>query len=127
MSLGRYTLVVLAFAAATLAVVGAGFRESLGPAGLLATVVGACLAAANTLAAYGLVVWSRGRSAHVFMGSLLGGMLGRMAVMLAAVAAGILYFGLPQVPLVFSLLAYFVSFLVLELCVVQKRTLAERP
>ena len=126
MSLGRYTLVVLGFATVSLGVVAA-FRESLGPAGLVATLVGAALAAANTLAAYALVVWSTRRSAQVFMGSLLGGMLGRMALMLAAVAAAILYFGLPQVPLVFSLLAYFVGFLVLELCVIQRRTVTERP
>lgn len=126
MSLGRYTLVVLAFVTVSLGVVAA-FREALGPAGLLATGVGAGLAAANTLAAYGLLVWSARRSAHVFMGSLLGGMLGRMALMLVAVSVAILYFGLPQVPLVFSLLAYFVGFLVLELCVVQRRPLTERP
>ena len=126
MSLRRYTLVVLGLASGSLSVVAA-FRESLGPEGLLATMVGAALAAANTLAAYALVIWSSPRSPRVFLGSLLGGMLGRMAVMLVAVAAAILYFRLPQVPLVFSLLAYFVGFLVLELCVLQRRTVTERP
>ena len=38
-----------------------------------------------------------------------------MAVMLAAVLAGVLVLGLPRLPLVVSLLGYFVVFLGLEL------------
>jgi hypothetical protein len=56
------------------------------------------------------------------MGAVLGGMVGRMAVMLAAVVAGVLVLGLPKVPLAVSLLGYFVVFLVFELTVLQRRT-----
>jgi hypothetical protein len=49
-------------------------------------------------------------------------MVGRMAVLLAAVVAAVLWLGLPKLPLALSLLGYFVVFLVLELGVVHKRT-----
>ena len=67
------------------------------------------LAILNTLVAHALV---SGRSAvrpRSFFGAVLGGMVGRMAVMLAAVIAGVLLLGLPRLPLVVSLLAYFDS------------------
>jgi hypothetical protein len=38
---------------------------------------------------------------------------------------GVLVFGLPKLPLTFSLLAYFVVFLVLELAVVSRRPTGE--
>ena len=79
------------------------------------------MAALNTLAAYGLVLWSSGRSTNAFMGAVLGGMVGRMGAMLLAVVALILALGLPKVPLAVSLLAYFVVFLVMELSVLHKR------
>jgi branched-subunit amino acid ABC-type transport system permease component len=69
----------------------------------------------NTLAAHALVLWSERRSTKVFLGAVLGGMAGRMALMLAAVVVGVLGLGLPRLPLVASLLGYFVLFLVLEL------------
>src|SRR3990172_6003389 len=47
----------------------------------------------------------------------LGGMVGRMALMLAAVLVGVLVLGLPRLPLVVSLLAYFALFLAMELAV----------
>lgn len=87
-----------------------------------AALCGAALAAANTVAAYGLAVWSAGRSTSVFMGAVLGGMVGRMGLMLAAVVAGVLLLGLPKVPLALSLLAYFVVFLVFELAVLHRKT-----
>lgn len=121
MSLGRYAVLVLVLVAATLGLVGPLFRNSLGRLGLVAAVVGGGLATANTLAAYALIVWSEGRPTKAFLGAVLGGMLGRMALMLAAVAACVLYFDLPQVPLTVSLLGYFVFFLILELAVVQRK------
>jgi hypothetical protein len=72
--------------------------------------------------AYGLVIWSSGRSTGAFMRAILGGMVGRMAVLLAAVVAAVLWLELPKLPLALSLLAYFVVFLVLELSVVHRRT-----
>jgi len=47
------------------------------------------------------------------LGAVLGGMVGRVALMLGAVVVGILGLGLPRLPLVASLLGYFMLFLVL--------------
>jgi hypothetical protein len=49
-------------------------------------------------------------------------MVGRMALMLAAVVMGVLVFDLPKVPFAISLLAFFVLFLVLELTILHRRT-----
>jgi len=49
-------------------------------------------------------------------------MVGRMAVMLAAVLLGILLLDLPRLPLVVSLLAYYSLFLVMELTVQHRHT-----
>jgi hypothetical protein len=95
MSLSRYAILVLFTAAATLAVVGL-----LAPGA--APVRGAIL-----------------------FGALLGGMIGRMALMLAAVVAGVLLLGLPRLPLVIALLSYFTLFLVMELTVQHRH--ARRP
>jgi len=67
-------------------------------------------------------VWADRRSTNVFLGAVLGGMVGRMGLMLAAVVVAVLLLGLPKVPLAVSLLAYFVVFLVLELALIQRRT-----
>ena len=79
---------------------------------------GAGVAGVNALASMGLLVWSRGRSHVAFMRALLGGIVGRMGVMLGAVALGLLAFDLSRVPLVIGLLAHFVVFLALELGIV---------
>lgn len=94
----------------------------LGDAGRAAVLFGGLLAGANTLLAYALVLWSERRSTQAFLGVVLGGMVGRMALMLGAVVAGVLVLGLPKVPLAVSLLAYFVAFLVLELAILQRKT-----
>jgi hypothetical protein len=121
-SLGKYVLVVLAVVGGSQVLLWPLLAPALGPAGWLATVAGGGLAAANAVVAHGLVVWSAGRSANVFMRAVLGGMVGRMAVMLAAVVALVLGLGLPKVPLAVSLLSYFVFFLAIELTVLHKRT-----
>jgi len=116
-TLARYTAVVLGAVGASLCaawpVLPAGPR--------LAVLTGALLAAANTVCAYFLAVWSAGRSNNAFFTAVLGGMLGRMTVLLGAVLVGVLVVGLPKLPLTFSLLAYFVAFLVLELAVISRR------
>jgi hypothetical protein len=120
-SVGRYAGIVGAAVAVTLValVLGLGGRFASGDlAGLL---VGSGIAAANSIAAYWLVVWSAGRSNMWFFRAILGGMLARMTFMLAAVVVGILVLGLPRLPLVFSLLAYFVALLVFELVVLSRR------
>jgi hypothetical protein len=76
----------------------------------------------NTLVAHALVSWSERRSTPAFFGAVLGGMVGRMAVMLAAVITGVLLLGLPRLPLVVSLLAYYTLFLVMELTVQHRHT-----
>jgi len=105
---------------------------SLGPARLLfpgaldaadrrAVLYGGCLAAANAVAAYALVRWSEHRPMRMFFRAILGGMAARMAVMLLAVLAGVRWLHLPPLPLVISLLGYFVLFLVMELAILQRR------
>ena len=81
---------------------------------------GAGVAGLNALASMGLLVWSRRRSPVAFMRALLGGIVGRMAVMLAAVALGLVALDLPPIPLVIGLLAHFVLFLALELGIVHR-------
>jgi hypothetical protein len=123
-SLGRYVLIVLAVVAALL---GAAWPTALrlldGPS-RLAVAAGAALAALNTTVAYFLVLWSAGRSTTVFLGAILGGMVGRMALVLGAVVALVLGLDLPKVPLSLSLLTFFVLFLVLELAILHRRTSA---
>ena len=121
MSVGRYAGLVGAMVAVTLAGLILGLGGRLASGDVRALLVGSGLAAANSIAAYWLVVWSSGRSNVWFFRAILGGMLARMTVMLAAVVAGILFLGLPRLPLVFSLLAYFVALLVFELAVVSRR------
>ena len=120
MSLGKYAFLVLAVVATLLAAVWPLLPAD--PAGRSAVLTGGALAAVNTIVAYFLVLWSAGRSTSVFLGVVLGGMVGRMALMLAAVAAGVLVFDLPKVPFTISLLAFFVLFLVLELTILHRRT-----
>jgi hypothetical protein len=119
-SLGKYAILVLAAVAMLVAAVWPLLPAD--PAGRSAVLAGATLAALNTILAYFLVLWSAGRSTNVFLGAVLGGMVGRMALMLAAVAAGVLVFELPKGPFAISLLAFFVLFLVLELTILHRRT-----
>jgi hypothetical protein len=121
-SLAKYAVVVLAVVAGSLGLVWSLGGRSLGPRAFEAVVAGAGLAAVNSLAAYGLVRWSAGRSTRAFMGAVLGGMVGRMGLMLGAVVAAVLVLGLPRVPLAVSLLAHFVAFLAFELTILQRRT-----
>jgi len=121
-SLVRYALIVVAVVAGSLGLGWPLLRATLGPEGRRAAVFGGALAAANTLLAYLTVRWSERRSTNVFLRAVLGGMVVRMALMLAAVVAAILVLGLPRVPLAVSVLSYFVLFLILELAVLHKRT-----
>lgn len=122
MSFARYSLIVLALAGGSAAALWPLLGRYLGERERLAAAAGAGLAVLNALGAYAIVLWSERRSTNVFLGAVLGGMLGRMALLLAAVVAGVLLLGLPKLPLALSLLAYFVVFLVLELAILQKRT-----
>lgn len=120
MSLPRYSILVLAVVTVTLAI-ALSLIPSEAPV-RTAMAFGAALATLNTLAAHALVEWSRGQSTKLFLGALLGGMAGRMALMLAVVTLGVLGLGLPRLPLVVSLLVYFVLFLIVELTVQHRHT-----
>jgi hypothetical protein len=120
-SVARYSATVALVVALSLGAFLVGLRDRLGLADVTAVVVGAAIALTNSVAAYGLVSWSAERSTAWFFRAILGGMLARMTFMLAAVVVGILFLGLPRLPLVFSLLAYFVALLVFELGVIARR------
>jgi hypothetical protein len=122
LSFGRYALIVAAMLGASLGALVLLFGARMDPATRNAALVGALLAGANTLLAYFLVVWSQPRSTHTFLAAVLGGMVGRMGLLLAAVVAAVLVLGLPKVPLAVSLLSYFVVFLAFELTLLHRRT-----
>jgi hypothetical protein len=119
----RYAWIVLAVVAVSFGVLWPVLSAAFGERARGAALLGGLLATANTLLAYALVAWSERRSTKVFMGAVLGGMLGRMALLLAAVAALVLWLGLPKVPLATGLLSYFVLFLTLEIAVLHRKTL----
>jgi hypothetical protein len=95
------------------------------PLAVRSAAFGAGLAGLNAIVAYAVAVWSQPRSTNVFLGAILGGMVARMAFLLGAVAVGLGMLGLARLPLVASLLGYFVVFLVLELKALNRRTLVE--
>ena len=127
MSLSRYALIVVTIVALSLALAWPLGLRGLDVRARWATLFGGVLAATNTLAAYALVSWSIGRSTNTFMGAVLGGMVGRMGIMLLAVVAAVLALDLPKAPLAISLLSYFVLFLVMELALLHKRTSTGAP
>lgn len=118
MSPGRYALVVIGLLAASQAVTALASDSATATASLY----GASLAASNALLAHALVTWSAPRSPTVFLAAVLGGMAVRLLALLALVVAGVRVLGLPTLPLVFSLLAHFATFLTLELTVLHRRT-----
>jgi hypothetical protein len=122
-SLLRYSTLVLLVAAATLA--AASLVVPAGTPVRAAILFGAGLAILNTLAAHALVSWSERRSTQAFFGAVLGGMVGRIGLLLAAVVLGVLLLELPRLPLVVSLLAYYTLFLVMELTLQHRH--ARRP
>jgi len=126
-SLARYALIVLGSLAASQAGTWLALGRHRSPDVIWAVFMGGGLAALNTLAAYGLVLWSEQRSTQTLMAAVLGGMLGRMALLLTAMVAAIVFGGLPKLPLVASLLTYFVAFLVFELALLHRRTSATAP
>ena len=119
MSFARYAQVVGAVAGVSLALLWP-LAERLGTDGWAAAAWGAALAVLNALAAYGLVLWSQGRPTVSFFRAILGGMLARMTLLLAAVMVTLRAAALPAVPFVISLLGHFVVFLVLETAVVSR-------
>ena len=126
MSLLRYSILVTCVAVATFAAAWALALRRVEAPVRGAAAFGAALALVNTVVAHALVLWSSRRSTNAFLGAVLGGMVGRMALMLGAVVAGVLLLGLPRLPLAASLLSYFVLFLVMELTILHRRTTPAR-
>jgi hypothetical protein len=93
---------------------------SISSATKMACLLGGGLAAVNALAAYALVRWSAPRPMRVLIWAVFGGLTARLMLMLAALAVAIGVVGLPVVPLVVALAAYFALFLVLELIVLPR-------
>jgi len=122
----RYAILVGGTAAVTFGLAWALALRRADPPTRGAAAYGLALALANTLVAHGLVLWSSRRSTNAFLGAVLGGMVGRMGLMLAAVVAGVLLLGLPKVPLAASLLSYFVLFLIMELSILHRLTSGPR-
>ena len=111
MTFRRYAALVVAVVASSLLLV-----RLLLPADVFPVVAfGAGLATLNTLAAFFLTTWSVNKPMRTFMTAVLGGMGVRMAVMLGAVVFALEILGMPQIPLVISVLVPFVVFLGLEL------------
>jgi hypothetical protein len=123
-SILRYSLVVCAVSVVTIA--GLFAILSLERMARLAVAAGALIAAVNAVVAHGLAVSSLRRSTSFFLGAILGGMVGRMAFMLAAAVVATAWAGLPATPFVISLLAYFSVFLVAELVVLHRMTTSRR-
>ena len=121
MSLGRYAVLVLGVALATLGLAWPLGLGGLGAPARAAVGFGVTLALVNTIAAHALLRWSASRSNTQFLKAVLGGMLGRMVVLLAALVAGILALRLPRLPLAVSLLAYFAAFLAVELTLAHRQ------
>jgi hypothetical protein len=108
-------LVVAGILIASLSILGLALRSALDSSGFGAVLFGAGLAAANTLSAHALLCWSRDRPLRSFLIAVLGGMAGRMAVVLGFVLIALMAWGLPTLPLVASLMGYFAVFQGLEL------------
>jgi hypothetical protein len=126
MSVTRYASIVIPSVAATLVLALMALGSRLGPGDSPAAILGAGLAAANSVAAYYLLRWSAGRSHVAFFRAVLGGMLGRMLFLLAAVAGAITGLGLPAAALVTSLVGYFALLLVFELAVAGRAVALDR-
>jgi hypothetical protein len=121
-SLTRYATVVLATVAVVFAAAVLLFGNALDGPARSAMLFAGLLAAANAVSAYFLATWASARQSNaIFMQAVLGGMLGRMMLMLAAVLVALVLLDLPKVPLIASLLTHFVLFLVLEVAVLSRR------
>jgi hypothetical protein len=124
LSLARYAALVFGVASVSLALAWLVVLRRLDTGTAWAALFGGALAVVNTIAAHALALWSSRRSTRAFLGAVLGGMVGRMGVMLLAVVAGVLLLDLPKLPLAISLLSYFVLFLVIELTLLHRQTTA---
>ena len=126
MTLARHALIVGAILAVTL--IGGGLLAGgrLSAAAAEAAVFGATVAAINAILAHLLVVRTSGRPTSVFLKLVIGGMAGRIALVLVAVSVAVAVLDLPGLPLVLSLLGHFAVFLGLEVVAVNSMAPAPR-
>ena len=124
MTLARYALIVAAILAVTL--IGGGLLAGgrLSASAAEAAVFGATVAAANAILAHLLVLRTAGRPASVFLKLVIGGMAGRIALVLGSVSIAVAVLNLPGLPLVLSLLGHFAVFLGLEIVALHSMTSA---
>lgn len=113
MTLLRYATLVTGAVAIPLPVLA--FLWSDDPHALRSAGFGGSVAALNALGAYSTLMWAQRRRTNVFLGAVVASMLGRMAMVLAAVVVGLGSLDLRRVPMVVALLGYFVLFLLLEI------------
>jgi hypothetical protein len=119
-TLTRYATLVIGAVALPLGIIALLWGGE-DPHAVRSAAFGAGLAGLNTIVAYALALWAQRGSNNVFLGAVLGGMLGRMALMLGAVAVGLGMLDLRRLPLVAGLLSYFVLFLAVELMALNRR------
>jgi hypothetical protein len=86
-----------------------------------ACIAGVTISVANVLAGYAAIEYSIDRSYTVFLKAVLGGMGLRMLVMLGTLMMLIEVFHFQAVPLVVSLMGFYILFLILEILFMQKK------
>jgi hypothetical protein len=86
-----------------------------------AYIAGVTISVANVLAGYAAIEYSIDKSYTVFLKAVLGGMGIRMLAMLTLLMVLIEVFHFQAVPLVVSLMGYYVLFLILEVMFMQKK------
>ena len=86
-----------------------------------ACIAGVAISVANVLAGYAAIEYSIDKSYTVFLKAVLGGMGLRMLAMLGALLMLIEVFHFHAAPLVFSLMGFYVLFLILEVMFMQKK------
>ena len=86
-----------------------------------ACVAGVLISLANVLAGYAAIEYSIDKSYTVFLKAVLGGMGVRMLVMLGVLLILIKVFHFQALPLVVSLMGFYILFLILEVMFMQKK------
>ncbi len=86
-----------------------------------ACIAGLTISVANVLAGYAAIEYSINKSYMVFLKAVLGGMGVRMLVMLGALLILIKVFQFQALPLVGSLMGFYILFLILEILFMQKQ------
>lgn len=116
----RFPLQVAAVLMAGL-IIGSIPAANAGGDAVVALVVGAMLSAANVLAGFIAIEYSFDKSHATFLKAVLGGMGIRLIVMLGLIVLLIRAASLSAAPLVISVLAFYVMFLVLEVLYIQRK------